>query len=276
MTAARASANQLSSFDFATFGKWLERWRLEPDGQAISGPNSRLLPVRRDGQPLMLKAAMQPREVRAAAYLEWLGGNGAVSVLGRDEDAVLMERAVGTRSLVEIDASGDHEQAFAVLCEIGARLHAVSASVPEGVLPLSAWFRRLRDLAASGEFFERMAQQADLLLSEEHDIRALHGDLHHWNVLDGGARGWLAIDPNGLMGERTFDFALMVLPTNLKDDTEPSTLKLRSQIVARHAHVDQHRLLQWVSVQAALWAAWSAPGRNWAAVADAAAAAALL
>lgn len=30
----------------------------------------------------------------------------------------------------------------------------------------------------------------------------LHGDLHHGNVLDFGASGWLAIDPKGLKGER--------------------------------------------------------------------------
>jgi aminoglycoside/hydroxyurea antibiotic resistance kinase len=35
----------------------------------------------------------------------------------------------------------------------------------------------------------------------------LHGDLHHGNVLDFGLRGWLAIDPKGLLGERGFDFA---------------------------------------------------------------------
>jgi streptomycin 6-kinase len=37
--------------------------------------------------------------------------------------------------------------------------------------------------------------------------RALHGDLHHENVLDFGERRWLAIDPHGLHGERFFDFA---------------------------------------------------------------------
>lgn len=35
----------------------------------------------------------------------------------------------------------------------------------------------------------------------------LHGDVHHGNVLNFGARGWLAIDPRGLVGERAFDHA---------------------------------------------------------------------
>jgi streptomycin 6-kinase len=35
----------------------------------------------------------------------------------------------------------------------------------------------------------------------------LHVDLHHSNVLDAGPRGWLAIDPKALLGERTYETA---------------------------------------------------------------------
>ena len=40
------------------------------------------------------------------------------------------------------------------------------------------------------------------LLAEPREVCALHGDLHHDNVLDFGPRGWLAIDPHALVGER--------------------------------------------------------------------------
>jgi streptomycin 6-kinase len=46
-----------------------------------------------------------------------------------------------------------------------------------------------------------------VLLAEPREVGVLHGDLHHGNVLDFGVRGWLAIDPKGLLGERGFDFA---------------------------------------------------------------------
>lgn len=261
---------QLSPEDADIFAPWLERWRLEPDGKAISGPNSRLLPVRRGDQLLILKAAMQPREVRAAAYLAWLGGGGAVAVLERDRDAILMERATGCRSLAEIDAAGGEEEALGVLCDVAAALHAIRGPVPSEVMPLSSWLARLIEVAPASEFFGRMAMKAGRLLSEERDIRVLHGDLHHWNVLDGGRRGWLAIDPNGIEGERAFEFALMTLPANVTDDTDPAVLRSRGEIVSRLAQVNPQRLLHWLAVQAALWAAWSAPGRNWVAVSEAA------
>jgi streptomycin 6-kinase len=267
-------SGHLSPMDVETFGPWLERWRLRPDGNTITGPNSKLLPVRRGDDLLMLKAAMQPREVRAAAYLDWLGGSGAVAVLERERDATLMERVTGRRSLAEIEMAGGAEEALAVLCGVGAALHAVRDTVPDEVVPLSSWLQRLTEVASTSEFFGRMAIKAQRLLSEEHDIRVLHGDLHHWNVLDGGDRGWLAIDPNGLRGERAFEFALMTLPVKLADDTDAGVLSSRSRIIARLARVDSRRLLEWLAVQAALWAAWSAPGRDWIAVGEAAYAAA--
>jgi streptomycin 6-kinase len=252
------------------FDRWLERWNVVPDGDPISGPNSTLLPVRRGKRLLMLKAAMQPREVRAAGYLEWLDGNGAVSVLAREQDAMLMERAAGPRSLVGIDASGLPGEAYAILCDVAASLHRPRGTVPVEAMPLSAWLQRLNDVSSSSDFFERMAQKAAMLLDGKHDIAILHGDLHHWNVLDGECRGWLAIDPNGLVGDRTFDFALMVLPTNLKEDRTHAVLWSRAQMIARLAHLDADRLLSWTAVQAALWAAWDAPGRDWVAVSEAA------
>ena len=33
----------------------------------------------------------------------------------------------------------------------------------------------------------------------------LHGDLHHWNILSDADRGWMAIDPKGVIGASCLD-----------------------------------------------------------------------
>ena len=38
------------------------------------------------------------------------------------------------------------------------------------------------------------------------EVRPLHGDLHHENIMH-GPRGWLAIDPKGVLGDPAFDAA---------------------------------------------------------------------
>jgi streptomycin 6-kinase len=70
-------------------------------------------------------------------------------------------------------------------------------------VPLAQWFEALLSGAASQVgIFVHCASTARELLSAPRDVRVLHGDIHHGNVLDFGSLGWLAIDPKGLYGER--------------------------------------------------------------------------
>ncbi len=52
----------------------------------------------------------------------------------------------------------------------------------------------------------RCAAVARHLLATERETTTLHGDLHHDNVLS-SPHGWLAIDPKGTIGERTYEVA---------------------------------------------------------------------
>jgi streptomycin 6-kinase len=79
--------------------------------------------------------------------------------------------------------------------------------LPE-LIPLSRWFAALEPGAAKyGGILVNAATVARDLLNQPREASVLHGDLHHGNVLDFGARGWLAIDPKRLLGERGFDFS---------------------------------------------------------------------
>ena len=89
----------------------------------------------------------------------------------------------------------------------------------------------------------------------------LHGDLHHGNVLDFGERGWLAIDPKHVVGDRGFDFAVLFTNPDLADPTrpmatEPACFARRLEVVAQAARLDRLRLLSWVLAGADLSAAW--------------------
>ncbi len=85
----------------------------------------------------------------------------------------------------------------------------------------------------------------------------MHGDIHHGNVLDGGARDWLAIDPKGLVGKRGFDFANIFCNPDLETATAPGRLARQATVVAAAANLDGGRLLQWILAYAGLSAAWS-------------------
>ncbi|MFL5579528.1 MAG: aminoglycoside phosphotransferase family protein [Gemmatimonadaceae bacterium] len=239
------------------FDPYLVRWSLTPDGEPIATAYSRLLPVRRGGERLMLKVALTEEERRGAQLMVWWRGDGAARVIARAGDALLMERATGTRSLAEMARGGRDDEASRAICGVAARLHAHDDRPPRGLVPLARWFRALDAAAESHELLARAAAAARGLLAEPRDVVVLHGDLHHGNVLDGGERGWLAVDPKGLIGERAFDFANVFCNPDRETATAPGRLVRQATVVADAAGLDRARLLQWVLAYAGLSAAWS-------------------
>ncbi len=101
------------------------------------------------------------------------------------------------------------------------------------------------------------AETARYLLATSREIVILHGDIHHGNILDFGLRGWLAIDPKGLKGERSFDYANLFCNPDCRTATAQGRLSRRASIVAQVAGLERRRLLQWVLSYAGLSAAWS-------------------
>ena len=187
------------------------------------------------------------------------GGEGAALVLAHEGDALLIERATGSGSLADLARACRDDEASRLFCAAVAPLHARRDRPPPGVLvPLPRWFAELA-LAAKrhGGVLRQSAATAHQLLAEPRDVAVLHGDLHHGNVLDFGPRGWLAIDPKGLLGERGFDYANIFCNPDLAVATAPGRLARQADVVAAAAGLDRRRLLQWVLAYAGLSAAWT-------------------
>ncbi len=163
-----------------------------------------------------------------------------------------MERAAGQQSLVELALSAHDGDACRVLCAVAARLHAPRPGPPPPLTPLQHWFAELDPVARTeGGILMRAADTARTLLADPRDIATLHGDLHHENVLDFGARGWLAIDPKALLGERGFEFAALFTNPDLADPTTrvargADRFAQRLATVAAAAGLERRRLLKWI------------------------------
>ena len=240
------------------FDAYLSRWGLDPDGEPLVTHSSALLPVRRGGAPLMLKVAREAEERAGARLMVWWNGDGAARVLEHDGDAVLLERALGPGSLVEMARDGRDYEASRILCAAAARLHATRDRPPPPLVPLDRWFRALEPAAAAhGGVLAASAAAALELLADPREVVVLHGDLHHDNVLDFGERGWLAIDLKGLVGERGFDFANLFCNPDLRTATAPGRLARQIGVVEDAAGLERGRLLRWILAYAGLSAAWS-------------------
>ncbi len=98
-------------------------------------------------------------------------------------------------------------------------------------------------------------------MADPREVVPLHGDLHHDNVLDFGRRGWLAIDPHALLGERGFDYAILFANPDLADParpvaTLPGRFERRLDLVTAAAGLERTRLLRWILAWTGLSAAW--------------------
>ena len=250
---------------FASFAPWLERWALKPDGAPFSTPytGNWLLPVRRGDALAILKLAPSEHERAGAALMTWLAGDGAARVLEWEGDALLLERLPATRSLADMARNGEDDAAMRILCAVGDRLHAPrDRPLPEHLIPLARWFRALAPAAAThGGILDVSLAHAEALLAEPQEVCLLHGDLHHENVLDGGAleaggRGWLIIDPKGLLGERAYEYATSLCNPDAATAFAPGRMARQIGVVAEAARLDPHRMTRWLVAHAGVSAAW--------------------
>jgi streptomycin 6-kinase len=138
-----------------------------------------------------------------------------------------------------------------------AKLHAPRLKSLQDSPTLERWFRSLEPAARThGGTFADCWKIASTLLATPQQLSILHGDIHHRNILDFGERGWLAIDPKRIYGERGYDFANIFANEDLPTTTDPKRLQRQLPIVSKEADIEPARLLKWIVAYSGLSAAW--------------------
>nr|BEI32173.1 streptomycin phosphotransferase [Pseudoalteromonas sp.] len=123
-------------------------------------------------------------------------------------------------------------------------------TLPSALLPIrdrfAALFQRARDDQNAGcqTDYVHAAIIADQMMSNASELRGLHGDLHHENIMF-SSRGWLVIDPVGLVGEVGFGAANMFYDPADRDDLclDPRRIAQMADAFSRALDVDPRRLL---------------------------------
>ena len=205
-----------------------ERWKVSAPELIAETFSSRIWKVVcEDGSPAIVKD-LKPfddvaDELRGEHYLAWRRGEGAVRLLGRDGNRMLLEYA-GDKLLSEHLAEHGDDAATSIAAEVMAKLLSPSQhAAPQDLQPLQERYASLFRVAKADRnagrrsLYVEAADIAECLLSNPHDVRPLHGDLHHDNILS-GQRGWLAIDPKGVIGDPGFDAANMFYNPLDRDD----------------------------------------------------------
>jgi streptomycin 6-kinase len=98
----------------------------------------------------------------------------------------------------------------------------------------------------------------DLLSASQTSVRLLHGDLHHYNVLFDANRGWVAIDPKGVIGELEYEAGAVLRNPVERPEVflAPQSIERRVKQFATQLNLRADRIVGWGFAQAVLSAIW--------------------
>ncbi len=241
----------------------LQRWRLTIDqdaGGPWHGSNALVLPVLRDGVPLVLRLAPpDPNTSKEVAALRFWDGRGTVRLIRHKPDwaAMLLERIIpGTpASLLPVGES---------MTVVGTVLRRMAVPAPATVpgtdriaadlvtsLPLD-WERLGRPFPRS---VLSAAQQTAAALSATSSTVAVNGDLHADQVLRATREPWLVVDPVLLRGDPEYDLA-RVLWTRLDEMPDDAAILAHLDTVVRTAGLDERRAFAWTRLRTVDYWLW--------------------
>jgi streptomycin 6-kinase len=227
--------------------------------------------ARRGDQDLILKIGVPNVELTSEMEaLRLYDGRGACRLFECDEalGLLLIERLKPGRMLAALT---DDEQATLIAAQVMRQIRRAAPAAGK-FLSLRKWFEALERLRAgfdggTGPLPVRVVETAEGLVQElfargEPDV-LLHGDFHHYNVLE-SERGWLVIDPKGVIGPAGYEVGPLLLnPFDLLQRPDPRRVQQRRiQILAEQLGFEREYVRAWGIAHAVLSACWSIEARE--------------
>ncbi len=243
----------------------------------------------RGDEQVVLKMGVPDRELKSEmAALRLFNSQGACRLIDYDEEKYffLLERLNPGVMLLTLE---DDEEATHIAAEVMQKiwrplefLESASslansqektqsqkqASELQSFIQLSDWFGGLKRLRArfnggTGPYSEKLVQRVERsvkdFLAENHKPVLMHGDFHHFNILS-SERGWLVIDPKGVMGPACYEVGpFLINPwgdfTNRKNCRELT--QRRIAILHEHLGFEPERIREWGLAHSILSSWWS-------------------
>jgi len=222
---------------------------------------------------VILKLGVPNRELTSEiASLRLYNGRGACRLFDGDAEKgmLLLERLQPGRMLSTLE---DDVRATQIAADVMRQLWRPTPENKDEFILLKDWFdgfKRLRKRfnGKTGPLPQRLVETAEALstdlLTENKDETLLHGDFHHFNVLK-SARGWLAIDPKGIIGPKGYELGPFLINPNdrfLNGDNPTAQTEKRIAILSEKLDMGRERIRIWGLCHAVLSAWWCIEGND--------------
>lgn len=217
-----------------------------------------------NGTPVMLKLGVPSFDfANEICTLRIYEGKGCARLLKADEErgAMLLEKLVpGTMLSVEKDEKAATLQFIEVWKAIRRPVPAYCKSPT--ILDWASGLERYQKEHAHGK---GPIEPGDIELAQFYfreltetskGVELLHGDLHHENILYDEKKGWLAIDPKGVVGDPYFDLISFMTNHLLAKENPKELLNQRINWMTDGLSLDRKRLLKSAFAMNILSACW--------------------
>ena len=198
------------------------------------------------------------------AALRSFNGTGACHLIEYDEERcfLLLERLKPGDMLSTLK---DDDEATHIAAGVMQNLWKPAPEEHE-FIRLSDWFDDLKKIRPhfggdTGPFPKKLLERVESYLPElfaDRNIKLIHGDFHHFNVLS-SERGWLAIDPKGVVGPVGYEVGpLMINPLNRLSDWNRFRTRAarRVSVLSERLGWEGEYIIQWATAHAVLSAWW--------------------
>lgn len=221
-----------------------ERWGLVIQERLPGATCSQVFACEWQGKACVLKIPNpEVEEAESWRVLESAHGKGLVRPLLIDEDSgsLLMPRLGGCLA----ESGLTHEEQVMVWVEIAQQIRHVPTKM--AVMSAECYLGDLKPVAGPNK--QEVICIWEKLHNEPGHRSFLHGDLHHFNILQDGDQ-WLAIDPKGLVGDAAFEAgAFLRNPIGSGIPAEVSLMRISR--IAQGLSLDPKRVWEWGILQ--LW-----------------------
>lgn len=241
----------------------------------------------RGHEQVMLKMGVPDRELRSEmTALRVFNGEGSCRLIDYDAEKywLLLERLKPGRMLVELE---DDEEATYIAADVMQKiwkpvepLEAASSLATveqqsdeqahrlQNLILLTDWFNGLNRLRArfdggTGPFDKKLVERVEASVRdfflENHKPVLMHGDFHHFNVLS-SERGWLVIDPKGVIGPAGYEVGPFLLnPWGDLSKLAHHRVRTLRRIDILHERLgfERERIREWSLAHAVLSSWWS-------------------
>ena len=231
--------------------------------------------AKRGPEQVVLKMGVPNRELKSEiAALRLFGGEGACRLIDYEEEKywMLLERL---KPGVMLSTLENDEEATHIAAEVVQKIwrfdyRATSTplrSARDQFIKLSDWFDGLKKLRAmfnggTGPLNEKLVEQVERSVQdffiENHNPVLMHGDFHHFNILS-SERGWLVIDPKGVIGPACYElgpFLMNPWGDLLSGNHYRRLTRRRIDILHEHLGFERERIREWGVAHAVLSAWW--------------------